>query len=237
MRRRSQGNCQSPRMPGGGERSERQMQPGDWRCGVSVMRLGKRGLGGVGLVAAALIAFAAPKFPARGQAAVTTDDIINRLSGLEATPDLNVAALRQRALERVKSKADAVPLKRPPIATELLELPRFMVEVQFDPDASTIRPESYQTLGRIADALCHSTLLRYGFLIVGRTDATGKRQYNWSLSQKRAGYIRDALVNTFKISSKRPQAVCLGEEKLQDAARPAAAINQQVQVVTVAKPL
>jgi outer membrane protein OmpA-like peptidoglycan-associated protein len=57
------------------------------------------------------------------------------------------------------------------------------------------------------------------------------------LSQKRADSIRDALVNTFKISSKRLQAVGLGEEQLQDAARPTAAINQQVQVVTVAKPL
>jgi OmpA-OmpF porin, OOP family len=201
------------------------------------MRLGKKGLRDIGLLAAALTVLAAPTFPAHAQEAVTRDDIIKRLSGLEATPDLNIAALRQRAFERAKSKADAVPSKRPPIATELLELPRFMVEVQFDPDASTIRPESYQTLGRIADALCHSTLLRYGFLIVGRTDATGKREYNLTLSQKRADSIRDALVNTFKISSKRLQAVGLGEEQLQDAARPTAAINQQVQVVTVAKPL
>jgi len=213
------------------------MQPGYQRCGVSVMRLGKRGLRDIGLLAAALIVFAAPKVPARAQAAVTTDEIVNRLAGLEATPDLNVAALRQRALERVKSKADAAPLKRPPIATELLELPRFMVEVQFDPDASRIRPESYQALGRIADALCHSTLLRNGFLIVGRTDATGKREYNLTLSQKRADAIRDALVTTFRISPKRLQAVGLGEEQLQDAARPTAAINQQVQVVTVAKAL
>src|SRR6267154_293516 len=190
-------------MPAGGERGERKMQPGYWRCGVSVMRLGKRGLRDVGLVAAALIVLVAPTFPARAQAAVTRDDIIKGLSGLEATPDLNVAALRQRALERAKSKADAVPLKRP----------------------------------RIADALCHSTLLRSGFLIVGRTDATGKREYNLTLSQKRADSIRDALVNTFKISSKRLQAIGLGEEQLQDAARPTAAINQQVQVVTVAKPL
>ena len=201
------------------------------------MRLGKKGLRDIGLLAAALTVLVAPTFPVHAQEAVTRDDIIKRLSGLEAAPDLNVAALRQRAFERAKSKADAVPLKRPPIATELLELPRFMVEVQFDPDASTIRPESYQTLGRIADALCHSTLLRYGFLIVGRTDATGKREYNLTLSQKRADSIRDALVNTFKISPKRLQAVGLGEEQLQDAARPTAAINQQVQVVTVAKPL
>jgi OmpA-OmpF porin, OOP family len=202
------------------------------------MRRGKKSLRDIGLVvAAALTVSMTPMFPAYAQEAVTRDDIIKRLSGLEAAPDLNVAALRQRALERAKSKTDAVPLKRPPIATELLELPRFMVEVRFDPDASTIRPESYQTLGRIADALCHSALLRYGFLIVGRTDATGKREYNLTLSQKRADSIRDALVNTFKISSKRLQAVGLGEEQLQDAARPTAAINQQVQVVTVAKPL
>jgi hypothetical protein len=39
-------------------------------------------------------------------------------------------------------------------------------------------------------------------------------------------------VTTFKISPKRIQAVGLGEEQLQDAAHPTAAINQQVQVVT-----
>src|SRR3977135_219855 len=221
-------------MPAGGERGERKMQPGYWRCGVSVMRLGKRGLRDVGLVAARLLVLVAPTFPARAQAAVTRDDIFKGLLGLEATPDLIAGPLRHGALERAKSKEDAVPLKRPPISTELLELPRFMVEVQFDPDASTIRPESYQTLGRIADALCHSTLLRSGFLIVRRPDATGKREYNLTLSQKRADSIRDALVNTFKISSKRLQAIGLGEQQLKDGRGPTAASNQQVQVVTVA---
>jgi OOP family OmpA-OmpF porin len=45
------------------------------------------------------------------------------------------------------------------------------------------------------------------------------------------------LVNTFKISSKRLQAIGLGEEQLIDAAHPAAAINQRIQVATVAKVL
>jgi OmpA-OmpF porin, OOP family len=201
------------------------------------MRLGNRRLRDICLLAGALIVFAAPTAPARAQAAVATDDMINRLAGLETDPDLNVAALRQRVLERVKSKADAVPLKRPPIAPELLKLPRLMVEVQFDPDSSIVRPESYQTLGRIADALCRSTLLPYGFLIVGHTAATGKREYNLTLSQRRADSIRDVLVATFKISPKRIQAVGLGEEQMQDAAKPASALNQQVQIVTIAKPL
>ncbi len=198
------------------------------------MRPGKRGVRYIGLLAVTL-AFVAPASPARAQAAVTADDIVTRLGGLQATADLTVPALRQRALERAKSKADAAPLKRPPVAGELLKLPQLALEVRFDPDSSIIRPESYQTLGRLADALVRSTLLPYGFLIVGHTDSTGKREYNLTLSQRRADSIRDALVTTFKISSKRLQTIGLGEEQLQDSAHPAAPINQQLQIVTVAK--
>ena len=198
------------------------------------MRPGKKGVHYIGLVAA-ILAFAAPASPAGAQAAVTADDIVKRLDGLQATAELTVPALRQRALERAKSKADPAPLKRPPVADELLKLPQLALEVRFDPDSSIIRPESYQTLGRLADALVRSTLLPYGFLIVGHTDSTGKREYNLTLSQKRADSIRDALVTTFKISSKRLQSLGLGEEQLQDSAHPAAPINQQLQIVTVAK--
>ena len=202
-----------------------------------MIRLGKVGWREIGLLTVALIEFAAPASPGRAQAVATTENLVNRLVGLETTADLDVAALRQQALERVKSKADATPLKRPPVAVQLLKLPQFIVDVQFDPDTSIIRPESYRTLGRIADALTHPLLLPYGFLIVGHTDATGKREYNLTLSQRRADSVREVLVTTFKVSAKRLQAVGLGEEQLQDAVHPTAAINQQVQIVTVAKAL
>ena len=202
-----------------------------------MIRLGKVGWREIGLLTVALIEFAAPASPGRAQAIATTEHLVNQLVGLETTADLDVAALRQQALERVKSKADATPLKRPPVAVQLLKLPQFIVDVQFDPDTSIIRPESYRTLGRIADALTHPSLLRYGFLIVGHTDATGKREYNLTLSQRRADSVREVLVTTFKVSAKRLQAVGLGEEQLQDAVHPTAAINQQVQIVTVAKAL
>jgi outer membrane protein OmpA-like peptidoglycan-associated protein len=202
-----------------------------------MIRLGKVGWREIGLLTVALIEFAAPASPGRAQAVATTENLVNRLVGLETTADLDVAALRQQALERVKSKADATPLKRPPVAVQLLKLPQFIADVQFDPDTSIIRPESYRTLGRIADALTHPSLLRYGFLIVGHTDATGKREYNLTLSQRRADSVREVLVTTFKVSAKRLQAVGLGEEQLQDAVHPTAAINQQVQIVTVAKAL
>ena len=80
---------------------------------------------------------------------------------------------------------------------------------QFDEDSPIVRPESYRVVGRIADTLYHPALLPYKFLIVGHTVATGKREYNLTLSQRRADAIRDVLVTTFKISPKRLQAIGL----------------------------
>jgi OmpA-OmpF porin, OOP family len=187
----------------------------------------------MGLLTASVMVFAAHANSALAQDAVTAESMVSQLAGLETDPDINVATLRQQALDRVKSKADAVALKRPPVAAPLLKLPRFSVDVQFNPDTPVIRPESYRTLGRIADVLSDPSLLRYGFLIVGHTDASGRRDFNLTLSQRRADAIRDVLVTTFRISAKRLQAVGLGEEQLQDAMHPAAAANRQIEVVTV----
>jgi OOP family OmpA-OmpF porin len=191
----------------------------------------------IGLLASAMIMLAAPTSAVRGQTAVTATDIADRLASLETTADVNVAAIRQRASDRIKAKAktDAAPLKRPPVAGELLKLPQILVNIRFDPDSSVVRPESYQTLGLIADALVRASMLPYGILIVGRTESTGKREYNLTLSQRRADSIRDVLVMTFKISTKRLQTLGLGEEQLQDGNQPASTVNQQVQIIAVAK--
>jgi Outer membrane protein and related peptidoglycan-associated (lipo)proteins len=200
--------------------------------------LSKRKTGnGVGLLIVALIGFTALPCQAQTQAGGAAEDWVSKLAGLETAPDLDVAVLRQQALERVKSKADAAPIKRPPVAAQLLKLPQFLAEIQFDEDAAVIRPDSYRTLGRIADTLSHPSLLGYKFLIVGHTVSTGRRENNLTLSQRRADVVREVLVNAFKISSKRLQAIGLGEEQLLDAAHPTAAINQWIQVATIAKAL
>jgi outer membrane protein OmpA-like peptidoglycan-associated protein len=165
------------------------------------------------------------------------DDLASRLSGLETPLDLNLATLRQEVLERSKSRAknEPPPQKRPPIAPELTKLPSFNVDIQFDTDTPIVRPESYQTLGRLADTLVNSALLNYTFLIVGHIESTGRRENNVLLSQRRADAVRDILINTFKISSKRLQSVGLGEEQLLDPARPNAPVNNQTQIMTLAK--
>jgi outer membrane protein OmpA-like peptidoglycan-associated protein len=190
-----------------------------------------------GLLAALLIMLAAPACPALAQATAPApaENLVDQLAGLETAPELDFAALRQQATERAKSKATAAPLNRPPLVPELLKLPQISVDVLFDPDSSIIRPGSYRTLGRIADALTYPALLPYKFLIVGHTESGGRRDHNVTVSQKRADAIRDALVTTFKLSPKRVQSLGLGEEQLRDAARATAPINRRIQVVTIGK--
>ena len=199
------------------------------------MRSGGKNRYAIGLLAAALIGLAALPALAQGQAPAgsTSEDWIKKLAGLETTPELDIAELKKQAAERIKSKAEPVPNKRPPMVPELQKLPQFVAEIQFDEDAAVVRPESYRTLGRIADTLTHPSMLGYKFLIVGHTASVGRRDFNLTLSQRRADVIRDVLINTFKISSKRLQAVGLGEEQLLDRARPTAPVNQQTQIATV----
>ena len=172
----------------------------------------------------------APAWPQEGP---TAEAMVGALSGLEAPSDLDVPALRQQAAERIKTRAELNPLKRPPLSRELNKLPHVDLDIQFNPDTPVIRPESYRLIARIADALTDPALMSFTFLIVGHLDATGRRDNNLALSQRRAEAIRDALVTTFRISSKRLLAVGLGEEQLLDANNPKAAVNQQSQIVTL----
>lgn len=175
--------------------------------------------------------------PASAQDAPSRDDIVAKLDKYQSDLELDVPALRQQVTERSKSrgKNEPPPQKRPAIAPDLNRLPAFNADITFDVDTPIVQPESYQTVGRIADALVHSSLLPYTILIVGHLEANGKREANAILSQRRADAIREILVNTFKISAKRIQSVGLGEEQLLDSARPTAPVNNQIQIMTLAK--
>jgi outer membrane protein OmpA-like peptidoglycan-associated protein len=201
------------------------------------MRATQPQLRNIGVLAATLLPLMALAPSAQAQTAVTRDDIVSKLDHFDTAPELDIPALRQQVLERSRSRSrnEPPPQKRPPIAPELDKLPSLNVDIDFDVDTPIVRPGSYETLGRLADAMVHSSLLPYNFLIVGHIDANGKRESNVLLSQRRADAIRDILVNTFKISAKRLQSIGLGEEQLLDPAHPTAAVNDQLQIMTVAK--
>lgn len=171
-------------------------------------------------------------------AAPTRDDIVGKLNHFEEADEVDLPALKQQVMERAKAriKNDPGPVNRPLIAPDLAKLPAFNAQIQFDADTPIIQPASYQTVGRIADALVHSSLLPYTFLIVGHVESNSKtREANAILSQRRADAIRDVLVNTFKISTKRLHPIGLGEEQFLDRAKPTSAVNGQLQILTYAK--
>jgi OmpA-OmpF porin, OOP family len=202
-----------------------------------MMRIAGPALRNFSLAATILIALAASACPAQSQTAPERDAIVSQLSQFDTAPELDIAALKQRVLDKSRSRArnEPEPAKRPPIVPEILNLPTFTVDIHFDTDTPVIRPDSYQAVGRIADALVNAQLLPYTFLIVGHSDSTGKREANAILSQRRADSIRDVLVNTFKISSKRLQSLGLGEEQFVDQARPTSPANLQIQILTIGK--
>jgi outer membrane protein OmpA-like peptidoglycan-associated protein len=187
-----------------------------------------------------LLALATPV--SRGQTAAQTaparDDIVNALSKFDTGPELDIPALKQAISERskVRSKKEPEANKRPPVVPDIMNLPAtFNVAIAFDVDTPIILPESYETVGRIADAMVNAPLLPYTFLIVGHTESNGNRPADVILSQRRADALRDVLANTFKISSKRLTSLGVGEEQFIDQAHPTSAINQQIQIITIGK--
>src|SRR5260370_36419080 len=92
----------------------------------------------IALLAGSIASPSSAQAPAGGTAA----DWVNKLAGLETTPDLDIAALRQQGVDRGKSRADGVAAKRPPIAPQLLKLPQLAVAIRVDEDAAVIRPGS-----------------------------------------------------------------------------------------------
>lgn len=188
---------------------------------------------GLGLLLGVSVLLALP-MAARAQTAISTTDIIEKLA-VDGEADIDIAALRQQAADRIKARADAQPQKRPPIAPQLAKLPQVRFDVVFDQDSSLIRPASYQTIGSIADALTDPKTRPYRYLIVDHVESAGRRDHNLILSQRRAESIRDVLVNTFKVSPKRLQALGLGEEQLQDINRPSSPANARVQLILVGK--
>ncbi|GGW47651.1 OmpA family protein [Arenibacter certesii] len=81
--------------------------------------------------------------------------------------------------------------------------------ILFDSGSDRIKPESYGTLKKVADALQQESGINVR--IVGHTDADGSDVTNLELSKKRAASVRQALSNDFAISESRLQIDGKGE--------------------------
>jgi outer membrane protein OmpA-like peptidoglycan-associated protein len=174
--------------------------------------------------------------PASGRIVLDSTDIVNSLQGVGVSAaGISAASLRQLAAQSISDPSRAGRMNRAPLSEQLGKLAQLTIAVQFDFDSARIRPDSFKAVGLMADALNHPYLQGYRFLIVGHTDAKGKRDYNLKLSQRRADAIREALINPFGISPARIEAVGLGEEQLLNRSNPEAAENRRVQLINIGR--
>ncbi|MCK7615293.1 OmpA family protein [Roseibium sediminicola] len=182
-------------------------------------------------VSAALLAVSASG--ATAQTKLSRNEIINSLQGAQQEVELSADELQKAALENIEKYPGANAPQSLPLADKLASLRQFNVEITFDFDSARIKPESYETVGLIADALHTPYLQGQTFFIVGHTDAKGAREYNLELSLKRAIAVREALVTTFRVPGDTLFAVGLGEEQLRDPSDPDAAVNRRVQLINL----
>ncbi|HWK65125.1 MAG TPA: OmpA family protein [Rhizobiaceae bacterium] len=185
---------------------------------------------------ATTLALGAASGPSYAQEKITYGQAIAELSqtGKSAKKvGIDADAIRRDIQARIQADGAENATGAPPIADVLKDLPNFIVQIQFDLGSDVIKPESWVTVGRIADALHNPLLLSDRFLVVGHTDAKGTRPFNLELSQKRADAVVEMLVNTFRVPPDQLIALGLGEEQLFNPKDPFSGANRRVAILNI----
>src|SRR5262245_7214406 len=140
------------------------MQPGHHRCGMA-MRLIKGGV--LKMVSASgirnALALAALLVTSSAQAESLTHQQLIQSLGLvtKAAPVVDPVRLMEEISATVGKGVAGLP-----DFTQLAALPQLTVEINFEYGSVAIVPDSYRTVGVIADAMHYPTLLGHKFLIV-----------------------------------------------------------------------
>lgn len=174
--------------------------------------------------------------PGHTQSRITHNQVISdldRAGGTAQKVGIDVNALRADIEAHIQLEGTENAKAAPTVLDALKQLPNFIVQIQFDLNSDRIKPESWETMGRIADALHHPLLAGNRFLVVGNTDATGKREYNLELSDKRAKSVVDMLVSIYRVDPSHLLAIGFGEEQLRDPSKPDDPINRRVELMNL----
>jgi outer membrane protein OmpA-like peptidoglycan-associated protein len=119
---------------------------------------------------------------------------------------------------------------------EPAEAVRVELDVKFDFDKAQVKQESYGDIKALADFM--KQYPQTTTVVEGHTDSVGSDAYNQRLSERRAGAVRDVLVNQYGVESGRVQAVGYGESRpvADNATAEGRAINRRVEAEVEARP-
>jgi len=90
--------------------------------------------------------------------------------------------------------------------------PAVNLTVNFANGSADLTPDAIRTLDALGTALASKDLSSYRFRIEGHTDTVGGRDYNRSLSERRAEAVVDYVAKKFGVDPGRLQAIGMGED-------------------------
>lgn len=93
------------------------------------------------------------------------------------------------------------------------DVPGVNLDIRFDLDKATIRPESYPLLDELARALKSPELKGKPIIVAGHTDSSASQRYNLDLSARRADAVKKYLVMKHAIPPKLIETVGYGESR------------------------
>jgi OmpA-OmpF porin, OOP family len=182
--------------------------------------------------------------PAFAQNHPSADQIINSLR-----PSGNLVSGGTRGIRLAAPGSDATaqpapsPAQQPRVASSkpvaiapaASEPPSVNLTVNFANGSAELTPDAIRTLDALGRALASKDLASYRFRIEGHTDTVGSRDYNHTLSERRAEAVVDYVAKKFGVDPSRLQAVGMGEDGLLVPTPPQTAEprNRRVQVINL----
>jgi len=143
---------------------------------------------------------------------------------------------RAKTIDDLKTKAASRGLsvpERAQLADAVADKPSLDFVIYFDLNSATISAKSKATLDALGTALQDDSLKGASIMVAGHTDATGRPEYNLTLSERRAQAVRDYLNGKFSVPGSELTVVGYGSERLKDAAEPNSSVNRRVQIVNL----
>ncbi len=169
-------------------------------------------------------------------------DILAARASKTRAPVLPAGVLRQQPRHHSKTQTASAVQTVPTTRDERQQLkqiittnklPQISLEIYFDLNKATIRPDSYQLLINLGQALASKELRGARLLIGGHTDARGRADHNLALSRRRARAVRNFLLK-FGIPPRQLIDIGFGEEQLKFTPG-SNARNRRVQIVNLGK--
>ena len=119
---------------------------------------------------------------------------------------------------------------------EVAEPVRVELDVKFDFDKAVVKQDSYSDIENLAEFM--KQFPQTATTVEGYTDSVGNPAYNQKLSERRAGAVRDVLVNQYGVEADRVNAVGYGKDRpaADNATSEGRAINRRVEAAVEAQP-